>query len=288
MWPAFAFTALIMFRSQIAELFIRIKRGKISGLEIELDQLDKSAASIEQEVAELPPNPNPKIITPQQKAQEESVILKQKAQEESVILSIVSEASRSTKASLILLAIELEKLAREILATTGHLNGRRFIPLTQAITELDRKFGLPRHITSSLKLFWETRNRLIHGDDGRDEDILRAIDSGVRILKALQTIPREINVVYDPSVVLYSDPELNTRIPNVFGVILEARDIDGVSKYFRIFPTTRTYFKKGHQVTWEWNMDNVIGQAWYRDSDNLVQGAWSSSAEFIGRHLDEL
>ena len=186
------------------------------------------------------------------------------------------------------MAIEIEKLAGEILATTGHLDGRRFIPLTQAITELDKKLGLPRHITSSLRLFWETRNRLIHGGDGRDEDILRAIDSGLKILKVLQTIPREINVVYNPSVILYSDPELTTRIPNIFGVILETRDIEGASKSFQIFPTTYTHFKKGHQVTWEWNMNNVVGQAWYRDSDDLVQGAWASSTEFIGRHLDEL
>jgi len=42
-------------------------------------------------------------------------------------------------------------------------------------------------------------------------------------------------------------------------------------------------------VSWEWNMNNVWEAAWYRDPDtNEVKPAWSSSAEFIGRDLNNL
>ena len=242
-----------------------------------MKRLDQSASSVEKEVAALPA-PTAEVTTPQEQEQEESVVR-----------NIVSEAARSPKATLILLASELEKLARDILATTGHLEGRRFIPVTQAIAELDQKFGLPRHISSSLKSFWEARNRLIHGGEGTDEDILRAVDSGLTILKALQAMPRETNVVHEPSVVVYSDAGLTTPIPNVHGVILETRAPGGASKTFRIFPTTRTHFKKGHQVAWEWNMGIVVGQAWYRAPDTgEAREAWLSAAEFVGRHLDDL
>lgn len=281
LWPLFAFTALFVFRSQIVDLASRLKKGKLLGQEIELNEslkrLDQSAISVEREVAALPA-PTAETSTPEEQVQEANIVR-----------NIASEATGSPKAALILLASELEKLAREILATTGHLQGRRYIPVTQAITELDQKFGLPRHIPSSLKFFWEARNRLIHGGEGTDEDILRAVDSGLTILKALQAMPREVNVVYEPAVVVYSDPGLSTPMPNVHGVILETLAPGGTSKSLRIFPTTRTHFKKGHQVAWEWNMAAVFGQAWYRAPDTgEIREAWSSAAEFVGRQLDDL
>ena len=169
------------------------------------------------------------------------------------------------------------------------MQGRRYIPVFQAIAELDEKYGLPRHVPSSLKFFWEARNRLIHGGEGTDEDILRAVDSGLTILKALQAFPREINVVYRPGVDLFSNPDLSDPIPNAKGVLLETLAPGGTTKSLRIFPTTRTHFEKGRQVAWEWNMQNVWGKTWYRDPDTgEVKMAFGSSAEFVGRHLDEL
>ena len=281
LWPLFAFTALFVFRSQIADLAKRLKKGKLLGQEIELveslDRLGNSAASIEQEVAALPA---PSNATPTHEEQ---------AAEERTVRLILSEAAKSPRAALILLASELEKLARQILASTGHLQGRRFVPIQQAIAELDRKFGLPGHTQSSLKFFWVARTRLIHGGEGTDEDILRAIDSGLTILKALQAVPREINVVYEPAATLYKDAHLSAEFTDAKGVILETIAPGGTSKIFRIFPTTRTHFKKGRRVAWEWNASAVYGPAWYRDpTTGEPREAWSSSAEFVGRHLDEL
>lgn len=281
LWPIFAFTALFVFRSQIADIARRLKKGKLLGQEIELNEslnrLDESATSIENSVAALPSR---LLELPNQEAQ---------AREESVIEEIVSEAAHSPKVALIHLASELEKLSRQLLASTGHLNGRRHISISQAIAELDEKYGLPRHVPSSLKLFWEARNRLIHGGEGTDEDILRAVDSGLTILRALQAFPREINIVYHPGVDLFADAELTTIIPNVKGVILETAAPGGTTKNLRVFPTTRAHFEKGRQVAWEWNMQNIWGQAWYKDPDTgQARSAFISSAEFIGRHLDEL
>ncbi len=46
--------------------------------------------------------------------------------------------------------------------------------------------------------------RSVHGHTASDDDILRAIDSGVTILRALQAIPHEVNIVYHPGVAIYS------------------------------------------------------------------------------------
>lgn len=281
LWPVFAFTALFVFRSQIADIARRLKKGKLLGQEIELNEslnrLNESAISIEKTLSEFPPQ-----ATEPQNQQE-------LAREERVVDEIVSVAARSPKVALIRLASELEKLARQLLASTGHLNGRRHVPVSQAIAELHEKYGLPRHVPSSLKVFWEARNRLIHEGEGTDEDILRAVDSGLTILKALQAFPREINVVYHPGVDLFANVELTERIPKVKGVILETTAPGGTTKTFRIFPTTQTHFQKGRQVAWEWSMQNICGQSWYRDPDTgEVKCAFNSAAEFIGRHLDDL
>jgi len=281
LWPLFAFTALFVFRAQIADLARRLKKGKIFGQEIELeetlDKLNRSAVSAQSEVAALPAP----IIN--DRTTEES------ASEQDVIRRILNEASRSPKAALISLASELESLAREVLASTGHLNGRRVVPVQQAITELHRAYGLPSHVPSSLHHFWDVRNRVIHKGEGTDEDILRAIDSGVSILKALQAMPREINVVHDPSVPLFEDALLKIPVQQLHGVILETHSPGGASKSFRIYPSTRTHFARGKRVSWEWNMGLVVGPAWYKDTETgATKQAWDSSAEFVGRHLDEL
>ena len=282
LWPTFAFTALFIFRSQISDLVKRLKRGKLLGQEIELndslDALNKSARSVEQEVAALPAP-----VTSQTTAVGEA------SPQEDTVRLVLSEAAKSPKAALILLASELEKLALQILFSTGHLQGRRFMPITRAIGELQRTLGLPDHVQSSLQLFWSARNRLVHGGEGTDEDILRAVDSGLTILKALQALPRETNIVYEPSVPVYVDANLTAEMPDVRGVILETTAPGGAAKSLRIFPTTRSHFEKGKQVAWEWNMQQVFPQAWYRHPMNqLPTEAWSSAAEFVGRHLDDL
>ncbi|PKO41428.1 MAG: hypothetical protein CVU30_14130 [Betaproteobacteria bacterium HGW-Betaproteobacteria-3] len=282
LWPIFAFTTLLIFRKQIVELLKRLKRGKLLGQEIELNEsleaLNKSAESVEQEVAALPAP-----VTSQTTA------IEQAPQEEDTVRLVLSEAAKSPKAALILLASELEKLALQILASTGHLQGRRFMPIRRSIEELQRTLGLPAHVQSSLNLFWNARNRLVHGGEGTDEDILRAVDSGITILKSLQALPRETNIVYEPSVPVYVDSGLTVELLGARGIILETTAPGGATKSLRIFPTTRTHFQKGKQVAWEWNMQQVFPQAWYRHPvTQIPEEAWSSAAEFVGRHLDEL
>lgn len=282
LWPVFAFTALFVFRRQIADLAKRLKRGKLLGQEIELNEsleaLNKSAKSVEQEVAAL--------LAP---VTSQTTTVEQAPLEEDTVRLILSEAAKSPKAALILLASELEKLALQILASTGHFQGRRFMPIHRAIEELQRTLGLPAHVQSSLRLFWNARNRLVHGGEGTDEDILRAVDSGLTILKSLQALPRETNIVYEPSVPVYVDPTLSVEMTGARGVILETTAPGGAAKSLRIFPTTRTHFQKGKQVAWEWNLQQVFPQAWFRHPDTQVSAeAWSSASEFIGRHLDDL
>ncbi len=281
LWPIFAFTVLFTFRPQLAGLLVRLKKGKLLGQEIELNEslekLQQAAQDVEAEVA----------TSPQQSSSSKTEA--EFIQDQSIAQRIVSEATSSPKAALISLSAELERLAQEVLATTGHLGSRRFVPLQRAIDEIHQTYGLAAHVQSSLHHFWEVRTRIIHKGEGTDEDILRAIDSGLAILRALQAIPREINIVYEPNVPVFNDSGLTTLLTEVHGVLLESHSPSGVSKTYRIFPSSKNNFSKGKQVSWEWNMSLIVGPAWYRDvSTGESKEAWSSSAEFIGRHLDEL
>lgn len=280
LWPTFAFTSLFLFKKEFGALISRIRRGKLLGQEIELgeslEKLEKSAVAVAKEVASLP--------APAQ------VTATEDTKNEYQIKAILHEAARSPKTGLIFLATEIEREARQLLASVGHLKGQRYVPISQAMEILGKQFGgLPAHIPSSLKFFWEARNKIIHGGQADPEEILRAIDSGITILNALKAFPRESNVVYHPGVTVFQDPLCQREWPNVRGVILETETPGGTKKFFRIFPTTKTHFQKGRRVAWEWSDQQSWGEAWYKDPDTgEIKPAWSSAMEFIGRHLDEV
>ena len=287
LWPLLALYFLWLFKSQIGDAIGRLKKGKLLGQEVELndalDTLQQSASQFSDEVAALP---NPK----EPKSANDSENERGDTENENIIRSVIHEAARSPKAALLILAAEIEKEARQTLASIGKLEGRTHIPISQAIQALDSHYGLPRHMSSSLKLFWDTRNKIIHGRETEEGNVLSAIDSGVTILRSLQALPREVNIVYKPGVPIYSDPECQVKITDATGIILETRSVSGARTSYRIFPTTRTHFEVGKRVAWEWDMDNTWRDAWYRDSldSGAIKPAWNSSAEFIGRHLDDL
>jgi hypothetical protein len=71
--------------------------------------------------------------------------------------------------------------------------------------------------------------------------------------------------------------------------MLETESPGGTKKTMRIYPSTQTHFQKGKRVAWEWSFQNKWAQAWYRQPDSgEIEKAWDSSAEFVGRHLEDV
>ena len=280
LWPIFAFTALITFKGPLSALLARIRRAKVFDQEIELDaQLDRLQKSAEASAKDTP-------ALPQSDAEATASVDGGTDQ----IAVILNDATRSPKAALLLLATEIERETRQILASVGKAQGQRYIPLGQALDILAKQFGgLPGHIATSLEFFWKARTEIVHGGQADDDEILRAIDSGITILKALRAIPREINVVSHPGVPVYQDPMCRVLWPNVKGVILENESPGGTTKTYRIFPTTKEHYAIGKRVAWEWNHEKSWGDAWYRDpATDEIKPAWNSAMEFIGRHLEDV
>ena len=150
LWPLLAFYFLWLFKSQIGDAIGRLKKGKLLGQEVELNDtletLQQDASQFSDEVAALPKPKEPKPANDNENERGDT-------ENDNIIRSVIHEAARSPKAALLILAAEIEKEARQTLASIGKLEGRTHIPISQAIRALDSHYGLPQHMSSSLKLF---------------------------------------------------------------------------------------------------------------------------------------
>ncbi|MBH3464801.1 hypothetical protein I5Q49_08070 [Pseudomonas carnis] len=282
LWPALGFTTLLVFKNEISDILKRIKKGKMLGQEIELsdslEALRASAETVKETAAKLPLS-DPEPVT---------IILENTEQDE--IKQVLDEASRSPRVALITLSGHIEVAARRALASLGRMDiTRRYFSPVEAIKEINERSGaLPAHVVESMKLFMDIRNKLVHMREASEEDIISALDSGITILRTLKAIPMSTYTVLHTDIPLFQDSEC-TNMTGGLGVILEAISPGGVKKTKLIFPTLRDWFKKGQNVSWDWDLQNIWQETWYVDPETgeKKQG-WSSSGEFVGRSLDHV
>ena len=272
-WPIVFLVVFFTLKKEIISLFPRFKRLKLFGQEFELDkEIDK----LEDKVKE---------------SKEEGIGLNKSNNDDGTIQHVLDTASREPKVGFLLLATEIEKEIRNLFAISGLLAGKNYVGPKQALSLLVEKGYLHQNTLSSLEIFRDLRNKIVHGHDEEDkEKIIRVLDIGLTLFKVLKAMPHETNIVYAPDVDIYSDSECKHMINDAKGLIMETISPGGAEKLFRIFPTTKIgYYKKGEQIAWEWSFGKVWNDTWYKDvKTKKIKQAWNSSAEFIGRHLDEI
>jgi hypothetical protein len=248
LWAIFAFTALFMVKPEITRAFGRLRKGEILGQKFELGdelvKLENSADAAAKEVQGLARSINVEVETGHfLVGKSATASADQEESFDATIKSILQQAASAPKIALMTLRAELEKQARQALATRGILRGRPVVPVRQALSEL-HQYGFPPNLSDSLKLFNDVRNKIIHGAAATDDEALGALDSGITILRALNALPNEVNVVYHPGVEVFSDATCTKPIPDAKGIILETTSPGTVMKTFRIFPTTLHTFSK--------------------------------------------
>jgi len=206
--------------------------------------------------------------------------------EDNVIRKILDLAATSPKVALIELSTEIERELRHFTPGMGvSMNKRQSV--RQSVEVLRERGMLSDQVFSILDLFWNVRDRLVHGYEATSDEIVSALDSGLTLLKIIRAIPHEINVVYHPGVAVYADPACEQHRDDLLGLILESTSPGGMKKFKRIFPipATATY-TKGERVTWEWDMRCVVDKSWYHDPDTTnIKEAWVQAGMFAGRHL---
>lgn len=297
LWPLAFVGLLLFFRSEIASLLKRVERLKAFGAEAELrkQELDELNQTV-QTAAEAPVPPQ-LPLTPSATVGEvldvgvwPSLEATADMDVDAIAQRIIARAERTPKTALLDLTVEIERAMRLLLARTGHISraSRSLRGLAEAVAEA---VNLPNGTLDALSRFREIRNKIVHEESETftADEILRAIDSGLTILRILTAIATERNVVYHPGVDLYADATCTDRRAGVKGVILETSSPGGAIKTHRVFPTTLTHFETGSEVAWEWNPARHWDASWYRDpSTGEIRTAFLGSAEFVGRHLGDI
>jgi hypothetical protein len=148
---------------------------------------------------------------------------------------------------------------------------------------------LTESAASALGLFSDVRNKIVHGvQKVSDEEVLRAIDAGIPLLRAVVAIPRERHAVLYPNIELFAADACSTRHRGS-GVIIETTSPWGAQVRRELFPRWCLIMCRGWWLTWEWNSEQTWPAAWYKDvTTGKVELAWSSASEFVGRPLNEI
>jgi hypothetical protein len=204
-----------------------------------------------------------------------------------------SPGTTSPRATLALLAADIERHLREFAFATGFQNRvRRDATIAETVEAISETWPLPQSFKHSAAEFSDLQGRITHGYNASDEEVLRGVESGKLILKTLEALPREKKVVAYTGVELFADPQGRRQLTGVWGLILENTSSDGKgTKSLQVFPTSRTDLRKGDEIAWEWGLlsGKALGRTWYRNPQTgKIEHAWEGSMEFVGRPLQDV
>jgi hypothetical protein len=263
-WPLSLLVIVLLFKKDIKKIFSRIKRGSLFGNDFILEEeVEKLTESVEKEKLPLK---NTKDVIENNTYKNENPIGK-----------------------LIFISSIIEKELRHIMYKSGWFNNLRTGSIKNTINFLVSNESLPRNILSSVDLFMEIRNKVVHGIESiENEQIERVINIGLIILDQIRSIPLADHIIEYPHIKLYSDNECKNPINNVIGVMIIDKTTKSNNQTIHIFPTNREY-KKGESVSWEWDLSIVYSDAFYKHpKSNEILRAWNSSGLFIGRNIEEI
>ena len=211
-----------------------------------------------------------------------------------VDIRILGEALVNPKAALMQLTLEIEKELRKLLVSTGHL--KEFLtsspPILPNGLQILKRVGaeIPEELVLAINEFWDMRNSAVHNPNFEVPSY--AFDRGLRILHILEDVPRPKYVVKQANVPLFTDQTCRIQREDVVGVMLQTFDGQGNPHGdVQVFPTLVQY-EHGQSVGWEWSNDfknHVYGDTWYKNPETgQCTLAWSSSAAFMGRDIEEV
>jgi hypothetical protein len=273
LWPLLGFVVVITFRKNLANLIERLRRGRLLGQEIELErplaQLEVSvataASAVESRQSEVPAPAPPKVPS---------------ATEGDFVSKVLDEAAKSPSLGLILLSTGVERVVRDFAYVVDDEKASRTLSVRQLVQRLGLQFS--PEVQSALGLFWEVRNKLVHGRTATDEETVRAIDSGLVLLRAVANTPRHGTRVVRANLPLFEDSEGKRRRREVTGLMLRLRGSD-IFDENHVFPTERSIYMDGQRVEWAFDVRNAVEQSWYYDPDTLrPEPAFVQAAVFTG------
>lgn len=267
-----------MFRPEIRSILQRIRKGKLLGQELELQEsLVRLESSTSAALADVEAQPLPQLPAP--KADNENA--------DEVARQVLREAGENPKAGLLLLSAEIERTLREILQSNGWAPPGRVLSPSRSLQLLAANGSLATSLLDATREFYRVRNEIAHGIGASEGDVLRAVDAGTEIYRALTNVPHATHTVTSADVPLYGDPDGHKPYPNLRAVILSNEAKPGRGRVSEsVHPMRPGAFQPGQKVSWHWDMGVIVPESWYLDPQTgKPKYAWTSSALFDGKAL---
>ena len=173
-WPAFAFTTLILLKTEIRGFIARIKKGRAFGAEIDLDNsLDELKVSVDLAKSEIP---------------QDAVALNYDSEKQSFADRVLNEAGTSPLAAFMRLSSELERISNILVEKYDPAESKRKYTLQEAFKRMPVEF-VSREVWHSLQMFSKIRIRIVHENYSvTNAEILRAIDIGLSLLSVIEIV----------------------------------------------------------------------------------------------------
>jgi hypothetical protein len=185
LWPVVLLLLLFSFRREFVRFIRRLKKARLFGQEVELGdelrELQRSVVEAQEETEAAPPLPGP--VPPAAGIQ-----LPAGFDEEIEVLNV---AAQSPTAGLMLLSSLVERRVDALIQRFAPGGGSTAVRLRQADKELTSLGHLPSSLTRSVDSFLHVRSRVVHGGEASADEVLRAIDVGLRLLRTLRAVSPE-------------------------------------------------------------------------------------------------
>jgi len=174
-WPIAVVFIVLKFENEIRNVFNRMKKGKIFGQEFELteeiDQLKKSTEEAAEKIE----------IQSSESQSSQSQILDKEIQE------VIKVAAITPEIGITALALLLEREIRD-LATSFEISPD--LSIRKLCESLLLKRYLPEQVIKPIKIFFDLRNQIVHGQtQAAESNTLRVLDIGFQLLKIIRVIP---------------------------------------------------------------------------------------------------
>jgi hypothetical protein len=189
-WPIVILLFTLFFRNELTKLMGRLQTGKFFGAEISLkEELDELEAGIDKADPLVAGGEERAAVNRQTQSENDSspedVFQRQWEGAFAIEREVINTAAESPSAGLMLLASYIESTLRAI-AANRDLSTQSARSASQLARILASNGGLPLLTFENVRRFWGIRNEVAHNRYRDNQEILRAIESGLLILRSLE------------------------------------------------------------------------------------------------------
>ncbi|HWB14047.1 MAG TPA: hypothetical protein VG826_32775 [Pirellulales bacterium] len=181
-WPALVYVVLRTYQEEIRSLLHRIRRTKPSSGELELRaDVDQLEQQVRAEFERMPTIPVARADRHNDDAG---------AKDASEERRVLDAAARSPRLGLMELSLATEQELRRLLAAAGgetslSPDGNAIGGLARRLVEVDL---MPRSLANCLAALADLRDRLVHAHAAHENEAMRAIDLGIRVLRIVRSL----------------------------------------------------------------------------------------------------